>query len=173
MFEAIIPNIFIDLIMGTLLCISIVLFHMVTLQVFIVGVSFDLYDKELFRWLSNEPRNIILYATPVIVHYATAAVIIAAASSQTNLLDVFIISVIPILFWLLREMQISRSLYESESADRKNPIAFLSWFLQSLKKTPEREFSDLRKFRIGLSILLLGGLTGKLVMALVHSINFS
>jgi hypothetical protein len=109
MFELVAPNIFIDLAMGVLLFGSIALFHMATWSVLVSGLDFVKYDRELLRILSESPIYTIQYVSPIIFHYVTAAVITAAVSNQIDVLDVFIISTIPItiLYLLQRSPSLS------------------------------------------------------------------
>jgi hypothetical protein len=101
-------------------------------------------------------------------------VITAAVSNQINILDVRIISIIPIGIMHLREMQIS-PLNESDLAEILNLSELPSGFSQNLqkkiKKQTENQFPIFKRYGIWLAILLLGGLTGKLMMTLIHAIN--
>ncbi|TYQ30884.1 hypothetical protein [Pseudanabaena sp. UWO310] len=176
MIETIIPNIFIDLAMGILLYGSITFFHCATSHVFIMGISFHVSNRDLFRWLSEEPYNIIL-VTPIVFHCVTAAVITAAVSSQINMIDIFIINTIPIAIYVFWQM-IESKRYERESRkfeiEAKIILAERFTNEEDLDKILSKIFGQVEKSRdenevpyyyeiIGTLILISGGLIGKLV----------
>jgi hypothetical protein len=171
MLQTIIPNFFIDLAMGTLLYASIALFHCATSQVFVVGISFNLYNRDLFRWLSEEPYNIIGYVTPVVVHYALAALITAAVSSQISILDVFIISTVAVAVEILRqiiELKRIRSDRKNLWANRFSNQEDLDEFLRKTSSLVDEIWNKNGLLYyineiIELLILISGGLTGILV----------
>jgi hypothetical protein len=170
MIETIIPNVSIDLAMGILLFGSIAFFHIASAQVFIVGIGFHLYNRDLFRWFCEKPCMITFYAIPVVVHYAAAVIVTAAVSSQINILDVFIISTIPIAIWFLWEMIRSKRI----KSDTKSFFAAhfsnqedLDKFLSECSDLAEESRNGMPSYVDdigGLLLLVSGGLTGKFVM---------
>jgi hypothetical protein len=178
MIEAIIPNIFIDLAMGILLYGNIAFFHCATSHVFIMAISVHVSERDLFRWLSEEPYNII-FVTPIVFHCITAAVITAAVSSQINMIDIFIINTIPIAIYIFWQM-IESKRYERESKkfEIETKILLSERYTntneEDLDKILSKIFRQVEKSRdenevpyyyeiIGTLILISGGLIGKLV----------
>jgi hypothetical protein len=172
MLEAITYHIIIDLAVGILLSGILVLFHMATGQLFMVGLSFDLYNRDLYWALVREPMYIIGYATPIAVHFITAAAITAMVSSQINMFDAFIISAIPVATCKVYQASyLKKSERNWQSwVDTNVPKERMDEFLSMIARSSEDSRKGLSRFRseiINFLILFVGGLTGKLLIALV------
>jgi hypothetical protein len=146
-------NFILDIPLGILLFLILIGFHSLTQYIFIPVISAEQYTIHLLSEFVKNPALIVGYLIPISVHMILCGCCIAIIfliRGNIKLIDVFLVSALPALLYLI-------SIYFESWINSWEPLTGLERKVLSRSNLIEYIFGDLTLYILNTAFLFMGG----------------